>query len=99
LVPPPKEVKETVKKEDKEPIKKEDKEPVKKEDKQKEDKKASKVEENKVPLTLRTNWLKQIGLAYHTCLDLNKKPPAKVEDLAVFYDNDAKISAALKTGQ
>jgi hypothetical protein len=46
----------------------------------------------------KTNDLRQIGLAYHNCLDTNKKPPATVDDLAPFYEKDAKITAALKDG-
>jgi len=46
----------------------------------------------------RTNQLKQIGLAYHSYVDTNRKAPAKIEDLAPFYENDAKITAAVKDG-
>jgi hypothetical protein len=46
----------------------------------------------------KTNDLRQIGLAYHNCLETNKKPPAKVEDLEPFYEKNAKITAALKDG-
>jgi hypothetical protein len=105
VVPPPKvEVKE-VKKVEKEPVKKEEKEPVKKEkepvkkgDKQKSDKESSKVE-SQPSAALRTKLLKQIGLAYHDCLSNSNKPPAKIEDLAPYYENDAKITDALKKGQ
>jgi hypothetical protein len=90
--------KEPVKKEEKEPVKKE-KEPVKKDDKQKVDKKTIKGEESQPSAALRTNWLKQIGLAYHNCLSNTNKPPAKLEDLAPYYENDAKITDALKKGQ
>ncbi|HEY7329934.1 MAG TPA: DUF1559 domain-containing protein [Gemmataceae bacterium] len=47
---------------------------------------------------LRTNQLKRIGLAYHSYLDSSKKPPAKVEDLAPYYENDAQITMAIKGG-
>ena len=47
---------------------------------------------------VRTNQLKMIGLAYHNHLDAKRQPPAKIEDLAPFYENDAKITAALKDG-
>jgi hypothetical protein len=47
---------------------------------------------------LRTNYLKQIGLAYHNYVDTNRKSPAKIEDLAPFYENDAKITATVKDG-
>jgi hypothetical protein len=47
---------------------------------------------------IRTNQLKMIGLAYHSHLDSKRQPPAKVEDLAPFYENDAKVTAALKDG-
>lgn len=47
---------------------------------------------------IRTNQLKMIGLAYHNHLDSKRRAPAKVEDLAPFYENDAKVTAALKDG-
>jgi hypothetical protein len=47
---------------------------------------------------LRTNQLKRIGLAYHNCVDASGKPPAKVEDLAPFYENDVRVTAAIKDG-
>lgn len=47
---------------------------------------------------LRSNQLKRIGLAYHNHMDSSKKPPAKVEDLAPYYENDAQITAAIKEG-
>ena len=46
---------------------------------------------------LLTNQLKMIGLAYHSYSD-NGRPPAKAEDLAPLYENDKKITAALKDG-
>jgi hypothetical protein len=51
------------------------------------------------PLAARSNQLKQIGLAYHNYAATNGKPPAKAEDLAPFYENDAAITAALREGQ
>jgi hypothetical protein len=47
---------------------------------------------------LKSNQLKQIGLAYHTYADAHRKPPSKIEDLAPLYENDAKITAAVKDG-
>jgi hypothetical protein len=31
-------------------------------------------------------------------MDTSKKPPAKVEDLAPYYENDAQITTAIKGG-
>ena len=31
-------------------------------------------------------------------MDANKQPPAKIEDLAPFYENDKNITAAVKDG-
>ena len=45
-----------------------------------------------------TNDFRQLGLAYHSCLDANKRPPAKVEDLAPFYENNAALTAKIKDG-
>ena len=45
----------------------------------------------------KANDLKQIGLAYHSCLD-SGKPPAGIEDLEPYYNKDARITAALKDG-
>src|SRR5262249_57424762 len=47
---------------------------------------------------LRTNQLKQIGLAYHNHVSAANRPPAKADDLAPYLENDAKILAALKDG-
>jgi flagellar basal body-associated protein FliL len=47
---------------------------------------------------LRANMLKRIGLAYHNHVDARGKPPTKAEDLAPFYENDAGVTAALKSG-
>ena len=45
----------------------------------------------------RQNDLRQIGLAYHSCLEgSGGKSPAKPEDLAPHFENDAKLLAALK---
>jgi hypothetical protein len=49
-------------------------------------------------VALRSNYLKQIGLAYHNYVSTNNKPPSKIEDLAPFYENDAKITALVKDG-
>jgi prepilin-type processing-associated H-X9-DG protein len=46
----------------------------------------------------KSNDLKQIGLAYHSYLSTNNKPPARAEDLAPFYENNVKITTALKDG-
>jgi hypothetical protein len=46
----------------------------------------------------RSNDLKRIGLAYHTFVDTNGKPPTRIEDLAPFYENDAAITKAVKDG-
>jgi hypothetical protein len=86
---------------DKPPEKKEEK----KADTKKEDKKPAvdeKVEANPRAFI----WLTKIGLAYHKCISSTKKPPAKAEDLAPYYENDAaifpendKITDALRKGQ
>jgi hypothetical protein len=45
----------------------------------------------------RQNDLRQIGFAYHSYNDAtNGKSPAKPEDLAPYFENDAKLLAALK---
>jgi len=54
--------------------------------------------QNAAQKQLLTNQLKQIGLAYHSCIDVKKKAPGKVEDLEPFYENDAKITDAIKKG-
>jgi hypothetical protein len=43
-----------------------------------------------------TNDLKQIGLAYHSCIDATNKAPAKAEDLAPFFENNKRLLALLK---
>jgi hypothetical protein len=49
------------------------------------------------PTDIRTsNDLKQIGLAYHMHLDANSGPPSKAEDLAPFFDNNARLLKMLK---
>jgi hypothetical protein len=47
---------------------------------------------------ITTNDLKEIGLAYHSYFDKNKKGPAKADDLASFLDatNRKKLIDALK---
>jgi hypothetical protein len=47
---------------------------------------------------VKSNELKQIGLAYHNYYQMNKKGPARVEDLAPFYENAAPITERLKGG-
>jgi hypothetical protein len=42
------------------------------------------------------NDLKQIGLAYHLCIDGTGRPPAKAEDLAPFMCNDKRLVDLLK---
>jgi hypothetical protein len=45
-----------------------------------------------------SNYLKQLGLAYHNYSDANAgKAPAKAEDLAPDFDNDKKLLDALKS--
>lgn len=55
--------------------------------------------QNAVQKQLLINRLKQIGLAYHSCYDANKKPPSKVEELEPFYEKDAKITDAIRKGE
>jgi hypothetical protein len=43
-----------------------------------------------------TNDLKQIGLAYHNCVDATGKAPAKAEDLAPFLCNNKRMVDLLK---
>jgi hypothetical protein len=43
--------------------------------------------------------LKIIGLAYHNHLDALRKAPAKAEDLAKFFDNNARVLKLLKSGK
>jgi hypothetical protein len=43
-----------------------------------------------------TNDLKQIGLAYHNCIDATNKAPAKAEDLAPYFENDKRLLGLLK---
>jgi len=45
------------------------------------------------------NDLKQIGLAYHNLLAATNKAPTRVEDLAPFYENDARLTGALREGR
>jgi hypothetical protein len=46
----------------------------------------------------KANDLKQIGLAYHSFVGTNKRPPASVEELEAYYEKDARITAAIKDG-
>jgi len=43
--------------------------------------------------------LKIIGLAYHNHLDAQRRAPAKAEDLAKFFDNNARLLKLLKSGK
>jgi hypothetical protein len=43
-----------------------------------------------------TNDLKQIGLAYHNCIDATGKPPANAKALAPFFENDKRILGLLE---
>src|SRR5262249_28015580 len=46
-----------------------------------------------------TNQMKQIVLAYHNFWASNRNAaPTKIEDLAPYYENDAKITALVKDG-
>jgi hypothetical protein len=46
-----------------------------------------------------TNQMKQIALAYHNFWAANaNRAPGKAEDLAPYYENDAKITALMKDG-
>ncbi len=52
------------------------------------------------PQASRTsNDLKQLVLAYHCYLDANQRPPQKPDDLGPYIENDARLLAALKSGQ
>ncbi len=53
--------------------------------------------EDPIKTKIKTSQLKRIGLAYHSCLDA-KKPPAKVEELAPYYENDAQLTDAIRKG-
>ena len=44
------------------------------------------------------NDLKQIGLAYFAHLDTKRTAPTKAEDIAPFYENDARLTQHLKAG-
>ncbi|HKB41091.1 MAG TPA: hypothetical protein VKD72_31980, partial [Gemmataceae bacterium] len=46
----------------------------------------------------KINDLRQIGLAYHNCCDATQRAPTKVDDLAPFYEKDARITQALTNG-
>jgi hypothetical protein len=43
--------------------------------------------------------LKVIGLAYHNHFDALRRAPAKAEDMAKFFDNDARLVKLLKSGR
>lgn len=45
------------------------------------------------------NDLKVLGVAYHNYCDANVHGPASEKDLAPFYENDARLSEALRTGK
>jgi hypothetical protein len=47
---------------------------------------------------LVTNHLKMLGLAYHSFLDAKRVPPASLDELAPFFENDAKLLEALRRG-
>jgi hypothetical protein len=43
--------------------------------------------------------MKRLGLAYHNFWSTNgNRGPAKAEDLAKYYENDAQVTALLKNG-
>jgi hypothetical protein len=46
----------------------------------------------------RQNMLKQIVLAYHNFVSTNNRAPAKLSELEVHYDRNAKITEALEKG-
>jgi hypothetical protein len=50
-------------------------------------------------LQLVQNDFKQLGLAYHNFYDARKRGPANVDELAPFFDNDARLKQALQQGQ
>jgi hypothetical protein len=43
------------------------------------------------------NDLKQIGLAYYNCIDVNGRPPARAQDLAAHLGNDKRLRKLLET--
>jgi hypothetical protein len=65
----------------------------------KEEKKAASGETKQLPLAIRQNQLKMLGLAYHNFVDASKKPPAKMEELAPYLEKDAKLTDALTQGR
>ncbi len=42
------------------------------------------------------NDLKQIGLAFHACIDATNRAPQKAEDLAPYFENSKKLLNHLK---
>jgi hypothetical protein len=51
-----------------------------------------------LPRQTKMNDLKELGVAFHSHVSTNNRGPAKLEDLAPFYNNDAKMTERLKEG-
>jgi hypothetical protein len=47
----------------------------------------------------KVNDLKMIGVAYHNFCDTFKRGPADEKELAPYYENDARLSEALRSGR